>query len=190
MPKPITAEERLLLLGKWVVRRRLQDRWSFHRIARERGLPKSTVLRWIRWAEEDRELTHRKRGRKPGTRPVTGRADVFHEVAVMRNSWRWGPQKITRELRRDDTRLGRGERLPGGEVGQPERADSPDRQRNTPTSGLGGSTRTQCGRRTGSRSTRTACSSRTWTITPISSPGRDHGIPQPPRPRSPSSMTA
>src|SRR3990172_7229128 len=108
MPEPDTADERRLLLRKWVVRRRLRDRWSFHRIARERGLPKSTVERWVRWAEEDRELTDRKRGRKPGTRPVTGREDVVREVAVMRNSWRWGPRKVTRELKRNDIRLAEG----------------------------------------------------------------------------------
>lgn len=107
MPKWYPDEDPRLTLRKWVVRRR-EEGWSFHRIAQERGLPQSSVERWYRWWQQGRDLTDRKRGPKPGTRPVTGDSGVVHEVAVMRNSWRWGPRKITRELKRDDIRLAEG----------------------------------------------------------------------------------
>jgi len=107
MPKWFPDEYPRLTLRKWVVARR-EEGWSVWRICRERGLPRATVHRWVRWAEEGREMADRKRGPKAGTRPVTGREDIVHEVAVMRNSWRWGPRKITRELRRDDIRLAEG----------------------------------------------------------------------------------
>src|SRR3989304_604051 len=67
MPEWYPDEDPRLTLRKWVVARR-GDGWSFHRIARERGLPKSNVERWVRWAEEGRELTDRKRGRGAGGR--------------------------------------------------------------------------------------------------------------------------
>ena len=107
MPGWYPDEDPKLTLRKWVVDR-YEEGWSMWRICRERRLPQSTVHRWLRWAEEGRELTDRKRGRRAGVRPVTGREDVVHEVAVMRNSWRWGPRKITRELRRQDLRLAEG----------------------------------------------------------------------------------
>jgi len=107
MPEWYPDEDPRLTLRKWVVARR-GDGWSFHRIARERGLPKSNVERWVRWAEEGRELTDRKRGRRPGTRPVTGREDVVREVSVMRSSWGWGPRKIVRAMEADDLRVAEG----------------------------------------------------------------------------------
>src|SRR3989337_712673 len=103
MPGWYPDEDPKLTLRRGVVDRH-DEGWSMWRICRERRLPKATVHRWLRWAEEGRELTDRKRGRRAGVRPVTGREDVVHEVAVMRNSWRWGPRKITPELRRQAVR--------------------------------------------------------------------------------------
>ncbi len=97
MPRWYPDEDPTLTLRKWVVARR-EAGWSIWEICRERRLPQSTVHRWIGWAEEGREMTDRKRGRRPGDRPVTGDPAVVREVAVMRNSWGWGPRKITRAL--------------------------------------------------------------------------------------------
>lgn len=100
-------EDPKVTLRKWVVRR-YEEGWTIWDICRERRLPQSTVHRWIRWAEEGRELTDRKKGRKPGRRPVTDREDVVQEVSLMRSSWGWGPRKIVREMDRQETRIAEG----------------------------------------------------------------------------------
>src|SRR3990172_691039 len=107
MPGWYPDEDPKRTLRRWVVDR-YDEGWSMWRICRERRLPKATVHRWLRWAGEGRDLANRKPGRRAGTRRVRGGADVVREVAVMRNSWRCGPRKITRELRRDDVRLAEG----------------------------------------------------------------------------------
>src|SRR3990172_1908735 len=73
MPGWYPDEDPRLTLRKWVVRH-YNEGWTIWRICRERGLPKATVHRWIRWVEEGRELTERKRGRswKEGGAPGGG----------------------------------------------------------------------------------------------------------------------
>jgi len=103
MPRWYPDEDPRLTLRKWVVQR-YEEGWTIWRICRERRLPQATVHRWIRWAEEGRELTDRKKGRKPGRRPVTGRDDVVREVSLMRSSWGWGPRKTAASPRAASTR--------------------------------------------------------------------------------------
>src|SRR3990172_2770195 len=88
MPRWYPDEEPRLTLRKWVARRYAEG-WTIWDICRERRLPQSTVHRWIRGAEEGRELTDRKKGGRAGRRPGTGREDVVQEVSVMRSSWGW-----------------------------------------------------------------------------------------------------